>query len=227
MIRLKYVDGLKGFAILFVIFYHLIWVSVKDRDSVVVPIFNSLCMQLFFFISGYVSYRGMSKMVTVKDFWRNIIKKAKRLLVPTIIMFLFCVWYYEQDMEGQLLYEFKSGYWFTYVLFFICLMHYVTVLIIRKLGKTKSSRLFLIPMLILIAFVAYWHCGAPYRMCRYLRVISTMHILKFYVFFLLGYLYCQYTDILKKLLDMEYVRCLIIIMAVLPLCCINPPRFVQ
>lgn len=65
MIRLKYVDGLKGFAILFVIFYHLIWVSVKDRDSVVVPIFNSLCMQLFFFISGYVSYRGMSKMVTV------------------------------------------------------------------------------------------------------------------------------------------------------------------
>lgn len=224
-IRLKYVDGLKGFAILFVVFYHLIWVCVKDRDSVIVPIFNSLCMQLFFFISGYVSYRGMSRIITIKDFRQDIIKRIKRLLMPTVLMFLFCIWYYEQDLKGQLLYEFKSGYWFTYVLFFICLIHYVTILIIRKLGRIKLLKRFLIPLLILMTFIAYWHCGTPYRLCNCLRVFSTMHILKYYVFFLLGYLSCQYTVVVKRSLDIEYVRFLMIIMTVLSLCCVNisPP----
>lgn len=229
MVRLKYIDGLKGFSILFVIFYHLIWISVKDRDSVIVPIFNSMCMQLFFFISGYVSYRGMAETTTAKNFWMNIIKKVKRLLIPTVLMFLFCILYYEQDLEEQLLYEFKSGYWFTYVLFFICLIHYVSILTIKELGRTKALKQFLIPLLILMAFVAHWHCGYPYRLCNYLRVFSTMHILKYYVFFLLGYLSCQYSAIFKKFLGIEYVKFLIIIMAVLPLFHIDilPPLFIQ
>lgn len=38
MERLKYVDSMKGFAILFVVFYHLLWICVKDRESAFIPI---------------------------------------------------------------------------------------------------------------------------------------------------------------------------------------------
>ncbi len=212
--RLKYIDGMKGFAILFVVFYHLIWVSVKDRDSSLIPLFSSLCMQLFFFISGYVSYRGLLKMVTGKDVFENILRKARFLLVPSILMFIFFVWYYKQNYVDSILYEFKSGYWFTYVLFFIFLLHYMMVALMRKFKGGEGIRTILI--WIILSILAYRFNAFPYRIWEGFRVLSLSFILKYYVFFMLGYLFYKYEESSQRIMNHEIVRCGILLLSLIP-----------
>lgn len=225
--RLKYIDGIKGFAILFVVFYHLIWVCVKDKDSTIVPVFNSVCMQLFFFISGYVSCKGISKMMTAKDVYKSIVRKGKALLIPSVLMFFFCIWYFQQDLYGELMYEFKSGYWFTYVLFFIFLLHYIVVMTLRQITRFKGVRKFLLPMVLLFVFLASCHCWFPYRICEYFRILSLAFILKYYFFFLVGYLFSRYADRVNHILNLSYTRYLIFILSflflLLPLTSTPPP----
>lgn len=213
--RLKYIDGIKGFAILFVVFYHLIWCCVKDKDSAIVPVFNSVCMQLFFFVSGYVSCKGISKMVTIKDVCNNIAKKGKALLIPSILMFSFCIWYFHQDLYGELLYEFKAGYWFAYVLFFIFLLHYIVVMTLKLIVLFCGVRKFLLPLVLLLAFLASCHCWSLYRICEYFRILSLAFILKYYFFFLVGYLFSRYADRVNHILNLSYTRYLIFILSFL------------
>lgn len=210
--RLKFIDGAKGFAILFVVFYHLLWVCVKDKDSSIIPVFNSVCMQLFFFISGYVSYKSISKISTAKDVFANLSKKARSLLLPSIFLFLFCVWYFQQDLVKELFYEFKAGYWFTYVLFFILLLHHVVVYLLGQFGRFQK---FLIPFVILFAFLASWHSGFPYKICEWFRVVSLSFILKYYFFFLMGYLFNQYRFYIQRALNSSYLRHIVFIVSFL------------
>ena len=74
--RNKSIDVLKGLAILFVVFYHILWVAVGFKQSPTNVFFNTSCMQVFFFISGYLTFRIIPKE-ELKDFIKNSLVKKR------------------------------------------------------------------------------------------------------------------------------------------------------
>lgn len=62
MQRIQYVDRLKGFAMLAVIFGHIYFFSLDDGNNLLVRFVSTFHMSLFMFLSGW----GISSMPNIK-----------------------------------------------------------------------------------------------------------------------------------------------------------------
>lgn len=98
--RIEYMDALRGFAILTVVYQHLIVMGLSNTayQSSVSKLIVLFFMPLFFFISGYFSLK-IESINTLRELWCVYVKKIKTLLVPTIIMFSFCIFYFHLDFK--------------------------------------------------------------------------------------------------------------------------------
>ena len=109
--RIGYIDALRGFTMLLVVCWHIVYFS-KVRIFGVLEFFSLFRMPLFFFISGFILYK--------KDYVWNIFNSFKFLskkflvqIIPTVIflslyMFIFSI----NTFTDRL-----NGYWFTNTLF--------------------------------------------------------------------------------------------------------------
>lgn len=78
--RLHHFDMLKGIAIFLVVVGHVLTMCIRDIDNAVLFKFvEKIHMPIFFFISGYFTYKlnekGRLKMP-------NLLSRAKQLLIP-------------------------------------------------------------------------------------------------------------------------------------------------
>ena len=137
--RLGYIDAIRGFAMLLVVYGHVNFFSFKITPYIG-EITEAIQMPLFFFISGYVAYKADSKysaeLVLVK-LW----DRFKMMIIPAIVMGLS----YTYLVLGRTAYDFsfeimKYGYWFTFSLF---TMNVISLLIfwITLLSGKSSGRL--------------------------------------------------------------------------------------
>ena len=206
--RLQYLDCIKGVMILFVVYYHFIWIGVKFKDSPTVDFFNLVCMQMFFFVSGFVSAISIDKLRrgSIKD-W--LTRKIVNILIPTILMFVFVGIYYKTDFSYYIYNEFKNGYWFTYVLFEIIVLHLIIYYVLSKVFCT--SKLMDIMMLISASLFYLIHTRI-YSVFNadFLHYLSLNLILKYYFFYVLGYLVNKKITIFRKFIDNKYVMSFII-----------------
>ena len=82
--RVEYIDALRGFTMILVVFSHINIFSLDITNSFVNSIFVSFFMPLFFFISGFV---GFKLMVWDKNTYLAMTKnKFLHQLVPTLIL---------------------------------------------------------------------------------------------------------------------------------------------
>lgn len=120
--RMEWLDALRGFAILLVIFYHMDDL-VFGKYTSITPVLQVIRMPLFFFISGYLSF---TPFLTKELFYKRVSNRWRKQLLPTVfIWFAFIVITFVfsahdfaiagfiqrvlQSIEDPL----KSGYWFT------------------------------------------------------------------------------------------------------------------
>lgn len=130
MNRLRYFDMLKGLAIFLVVMGHVLSICIRGIDrAATFKIIGEVHMPLFFFISGWLAMRSLPDgSPKPTPLW----PKAKRLLLPALVVSLLWVWYYpssglqspfSSDWFALLADEWKYGYWFTPVLFVIFLLY--------------------------------------------------------------------------------------------------------
>lgn len=115
--RLEYIDALRGFTMILVVFAHIInyGYHITDAKAETMDTFNNLFirfrMPLFFFISGFVLYK--QERIWDKPFIKDFIKKKFFVqIVPTFIFLFLFAYLYNINYIGSLS-EMKSGYWFT------------------------------------------------------------------------------------------------------------------
>lgn len=122
--RILYIDALRGFAILLVVYSHI--VNLTTGSKLFISSFNEFClsfrMPLFFFISGFFIYSKNYNIDLIKKRCYNRIVKQ---FYPTLLLLsVLVIFFFNSDFSFLFTEIWKKGYWFTITvveLFFIAL----------------------------------------------------------------------------------------------------------
>ena len=127
--RLEFIDGLRGVTMLMVVYWHVLVMSL-DITTYTAMTLQLFRMPLFFFVSGFFAY---SYNYDKNKLRLRLNNRWQRQLLPTLIIFALYIlfevifygyWTNGKEFTGDFfnsltrngLSEFKSGYWFTFVL---------------------------------------------------------------------------------------------------------------
>lgn len=189
--RIEYLDAIKGFAIILVVFGHVLAWNFTDLNTIMHPVvfedirfglvwnlIYSFHMALFFMVSGYLTnLDNKSKFQFIK-------KKTHRLLVPYITTgFLILI------VRGH------YGYWFFLSLFELFLM-VAFVEAIYKLLKWKRNAI----IDVTIAFVLWMLLYILHKTASLDTIVGDFgKFISYYPPFMLGYFMRKYPNIFGKL----------------------------
>lgn len=130
-------DALKGFAILLVIMGHAMYFSLGHYSSSFYEILVSVHMPLFVAVSGYLSARPLAQPLGGGvRYWKT---KIYRLILPLLLLPTL----YQYILFGQLnlpLACILNEYWFTYTLFLLYIIFYLSRSLIQHLTGKVSKR---------------------------------------------------------------------------------------
>lgn len=160
--RIEHFDLLKGFAIFLVVMGHVIAICIRGLDAAFIfKVIKEVHMPIFFFVSGYFIYK---KGFVVP----NVVKRAKQLLVPMVVVSALWVWYYPHSgLQSPLNFTipelycdyWKGGYWFTLCLFEMILIYAALCKIFERV-QSKGQRVTVV-MLIYAAMMAWRFIARP------------------------------------------------------------------
>lgn len=188
--RLQYFDVLKGIAIFLVVMGHVLTMCIRDIDSAFsFKIIGEIHMPIFFFISGFFSYKAIETKTFVSP---KLMQRFLQLIVPFIVVSALWVWYFpHSQLDSPLSAQFRSlyadtwknGYWFTLCLFEIILIYAGLCFIFRR---TKNFA-----MQIIISICAWIFLGIltfyllPEQICG---ILSLTLVFQFFPIFMVGVL---------------------------------------
>lgn len=141
--RIEYFDLLKGIAIFLVVMGHVLTMCIRNIDSAFTfKIISEIHMPLFFFISGYLTYKSSrTKSFLKPDLW----KRFKQLIIPFVVVSALWIWYFphsgllspiSDSLTDMYQSYWKDGYWFTLCLFEIFLIYYPLSILLSKIKNS-------------------------------------------------------------------------------------------
>ena len=197
--RIEYVDALRGFVMLLVVFHHvgdcwgIIGLNVSIHEyllQVIIP--------TFFFISGFVLFNGNVTWNAsyIIGFFR------KKIPVLLLAPFLFFVLYIQgESIIAQFCDHFKQRYWFTFVLFDFLVFY----AIIRFCTRKWWSDIVLIALGVLLYFINHSIIYNSIPIPEQIKGLLSMKGWNYFVFFALGTLARKYYVHVEKLLKNSYI----------------------
>lgn len=148
--RETWLDVLRGFTMLLVIYWHVSCFTFGyfefETHSTFNIFFSSFRMPMFFFISGFIAYRGIHYWDS-RTYFSKLNAKLKVQLIPTIVFFVVLM-----ELFGDYWnWSFPGGYWFTLILFEIFLIYYTVS--VASHYTLKWIRPVMIVCIIILAFM--------------------------------------------------------------------------
>ena len=150
--RLHHFDVIKGIAILLVVMGHVLIFGIHKVDSAFVFKFlERVHMPLFFFISGYFTYKFVDGKVVLP----NIVSRFKQLIIPFFCVSSIWIYYFPHSgiesplnstWEGLYSDTWKNGYWFTLCLFELIFIYCAIVPLFNK----ARNAIFQIPIVAIV-----------------------------------------------------------------------------
>lgn len=189
---MQWVDAMRGFSMLVVVFGHvLLHMGIGGYDSFLSSVLLTFRMPLFFYVSGFFSYRLLS--------WWNI-NKVKDILIrkvqAQIICTLLFLSVYQLVMGGGRLLDGFGGYWFTIVLF----QMYLIYLIIVGISKVFSRDIVIVSLI--FVSVAFIIVLIVYNRSSWIwNFLCWENLTKYTQFFVFGIICSKYRDRFFKLLE--------------------------
>lgn len=174
--RIQYVDAIRGVTMLIVVFQHIRAFSfgLYEDDSILSMVYLSFMLPMFFFISGFASYKKANSSIFVK-----IIEKFRQLVIPTIV-FLFLHNYFPSYQER---WGFPGGYWFTYSLFWITTIY---LILTKPIQRISNRKFFIILLGISLLFVFLRGYFGSLLDSGWPTYLTTRKIFTYFIFFIIG-----------------------------------------
>ena len=193
MNRLKYIDALRGLAILMVVIVHIEGFGIfveQFHISILRQLFEAIMLPLFFFISGFCF-----KIQSTKELRRCCI----RLIVPAITLGIIHSLLYEKEILSFFCNVYKFGYWFTITLCgMFVILHYIV--------KKSKNQVSLTWILILVSFFLYI-LKVPFNNNIVLTNIGNIFCLHqlfvYFHYFAIGHIFARNKEFYYKTLNNE------------------------
>lgn len=207
--RIEYIDALRGFTMILVVFAHVEWSSfdLKAEFSFINEMFMSFRMPLFFFISGFIGYKANIEWNRAM-WWKMSRKKMLVQIIPTLVFGLaYTCLYLKADPWMFLASHTKLGYWFTVVLCEMFLIVYTMNLALHLWRPEKQRKQ---TFMVLIAMTGFLFVArlAPvvFPSCQDAFDILSLHqTIKYFPFFAFGYICAMYRQYFNKILESKYM----------------------
>lgn len=209
--RVEYIDALRGFTMILVVFSHIILLSLDITNSFVNSIFISFRMPLFFFVSGFIGFKLIS--------WdRNTylaMNKNKFLyqLLPTLILGIIYTYVcLHSNLMDFILHGKKLGYWFTIVMFEMYLILYTLNLCIYNSNfKIFEKRLLVSLALLSILTFCLWIVFSKFPH-KLVDVFNLWDLCKYFPYFAFGIICSMNKDLFHRILENKWVTFVIIVL---------------
>ena len=196
MERLNYFDQMKGIAILAMVIGHVYIFAFDVHISPLTNLLSIFNMPLFFYVSGYFSYKEPSSF---KELCSRIYRKLLRILPPWVAASIAYALY---DNCG-VIYCFTEFYWFFYVLTLCTLIFIILDFIILRYTKFLYPvvALVVVGSLCLLAWLYGDASGFPLN-----------QLARYSCYFSIGWLCKKYQNMHKFLLKSQilYIICIIV-----------------
>lgn len=188
--RLHHFDILKGLAIFMVVMGHVLTMCIREIDSAVLfKYVERIHMPIFFFISGYFSFK-LTEVGTIA--MPKLVMRAKQLLLPFFVVSTLWIYYFPHSgLQSPLnstwagLYTdvWKNGYWFTLCLFEVIAL-YASITPVLTSCKTFLSRV----MVVVISWLMLWQLTYTLIPTSISKLLSLPLVFEFYPVFMFGVL---------------------------------------
>lgn len=131
-----WLDGVRGVAMLLVVWHHFMIGAFKGMATGVVETLTSFEVPLFFFVSGFFAWKGLSRPggPGARGLWRK-----GRTLIGGMLVF-YVLW---QLRNGEGVLDFLTdgfrGYWFTWALFQMFVVSMAWMWVTRRSGRESTA----------------------------------------------------------------------------------------
>ena len=215
--RIEYIDALRGFAMLLVVFCHINFFTfgVAGTSSLMATSFSSFMLPLFFILSGFLAYKSELLLCNGKTLLVNIFKKFTVLVVPALVIGLIYTYFHSSRGADVFINgDMKMGYWFTFSLFQMFLIFYLIIYVTRK-SSIKGNTKFCFASLIIVAIFMYIALSPIRRsqtMSRLADIICFGQTCEYFIFFVVGIIASKFRNTFFRILDNRYISAIGIIL---------------
>ncbi len=212
--RIEYIDALRGFTMILVVFYHVSLMSFHTDSSFVNQLFMSFRMPLFFFISGFIGYKA--NVVWNRQTWWTMSKKKILIqLLPTFVFGLLYAYAYQHiDFKTFIMDFTKYGFWFTIVLLEMFIMVYALNVLAYNSNSTifKKRQTTIMILLSVLLFGAKYVLGVIPFVGKLSDLFSLYCLFRYFPYFAFGYICSMNKDRFHRILDSRYFALIIIVL---------------
>lgn len=205
--RISYIDAMRGFSMILVVFGHVLLMMGFPTDSTVLgAVLMTFRMPLFFFVSGFFAYRALEK-------WTKKLSAAilKRKIQAQIISTLFFYTIFQLCHSNNPLIFLSEGFswfWFTIVLF----QMFIAYMTLALLEHITRKTIFVLPGLIIFSIISFIiYVKDPFIGGNVGKVLSWYYLMEYFQFFSLGILSRKFYPIFEKYLRSNIFRTITIL----------------
>lgn len=203
--RLREFDALRGFSMLSVVYMHvLLGADIGSFSTISGTFVMGYFMPLFFFISGFFSYKPLYKW-NITTIFRQLSQRSKALLISSIVFYALLSYCHGGDIIGWIHQGFK-WYWFTPVLFEMYLLFIIAVSI-SLLLKREISIVLMIGITLVLLIVK--DCTILNEAIWW-KVVNGSALCYFIQWFVFGLIVRRYYSKTLNLLDIKGVKAILI-----------------
>ncbi len=225
--RLEWLDAMRGFTMIMVVMYHVGLQGFDEsfKQSASMPFLVLFRMPLFFFISGFLSYKANADW-SFSGFRNMMLKKIRIQIIPTVVFFFAFVAITSPSKFGdQVVTNFhsptKGGYWFTLVLLYMFIVYYIFEFFEQKIKRRSCIPIILLWVLAMCLYETcylpkefYWAYGAKKSLqTGWLYDSSVFQMFLFFHFFVFGNIVHRYWHKIERIYDSPGFILLIIVIA--------------
>ena len=152
--RIEYIDALRGFAMILVIYFHIPSYCLGNAYMGFNDILEWVRMPLFFFISGFVFFKA--DRIWTSGTIKSVLKKKFMVQIIPMIVFMTLFFYLFGYMEPASFGSDKKGYWYTFVLFEYFVL-YIGAEALFNRQRTNKGELFVFLSVLLISLTSFYY----------------------------------------------------------------------
>lgn len=196
--RIGYIDALRGFTMILVIFSHIPISNQTDINQV----FILFRMPLFFFISGFISFRREQSW-SGADTLSRLRGKVRTMILPATLVGLIYTLAYNQVYDPVPITDLftrttKMGYWFTFALFNMLFIYYTA----RYLAERKRASLeSFVKWFFVLGIVCFAALGDLGILGNFDTVLTLSRTFKYLQFFAFGALCSYHRDTFERVVS--------------------------